>query len=250
MPVANPNNKSIAADPPPQHHWQKHKPASKPRIDWELPRKLYHSIHGVVMILLYTRLPNWQGTDFLPLLIPPFLLYFYLDHRRLMDPNVNSKFVRVASRTMRPAERLAIRLTSSTAYMAGILVSLSVFGKRVAVLACLYLAFVDTAAAFGGRAGSLWLGPNWNRKVGWCVVTSPWGVVRSEKSIGGFVAAFVTAAIIYAVMIENANVAKMAISGIIGGLSEAVTIDGIDDDLSLPLLAGVMLTVLRSFLGL
>lgn len=243
MPIANKPSQS------PLHQWQKHK--SKQRVEWELPRKLYHSIHGLIMITLYTLLPSWRAHDFLPILIPPFLLYFYIDHLRLVDPNVNTAFVKVAGKTMRPAERLAIRLTSSSAYMAGLLVALCVFEKRVAVLACLYLAFVDTAAAFGGRLASLYLGSNLNKKIGYSLQLKPSiHLARTDKSVGGFVAAFMTAAVIYYYMVNGPNVWQLTLGGLIGGVAEAVTIDGVDDDLSLPLLAGTMLTLFKSFLGL
>lgn len=218
------------------------------RVDWELPRKLYHSVHGVLVLVLYYCLPHWQALDFLPFLLPPFLLYFYLDHLRIVNPKVNQQFLKIAGMTMRPAERLGLRLTSSSAYMAGILVSLTVFEKRVAVMACLFLAFVDTAAAFGGRAAGLWW-PRGNLRVGFNLTIWPrFGLVKSAKSIGGFMAAFVTASLIYGSMCGTSSVPNIVLAGCIGGVSEGFTIDGVDDDLSLPLLTGTLLTLFKTVL--
>ncbi len=60
-----------------------------------------------------------------------------------------------------------------------------------------------------------------------------------------------TGALIYAVYKQfDAGLLELIVIGLIAGLSELITIEDVDDDLSLPLFAGLMMTMMRDYLKL
>jgi len=119
-------------------------------------RRIFHAVNGTVLVLLLwaTALPD--RTIFLALgtLLCALLL---MDGVRLAIPEANRLFFRGFALLASPRE--VTRLASSTWYLLGILLTLILFPRDIALGAILVLALADPSASYVGRRWG-------NRRVG------------------------------------------------------------------------------------
>lgn len=141
--------------------------------DWEIPRKIWHSMFGmfylllsplikfiIVFILFYmigVIVPilyiNGITRDFCLVLIGTVIvIYGTIELLRFRYPSINLKFNKALNGVLRPAER-RVSFTASLSYMFGMWMSIWMFHYDVAVLSLMILAFCDPAAS---TFGTLW----------------------------------------------------------------------------------------------
>ena len=111
-------------------------------------RRIFHAVNGTALVLLMRTTGIQDRIVFLALatLLCALLL---MDGVRLAVPKVNRAFFRSFSLLASPRE--TARLASSTWYLLGILLSLILFPRDIALAAILVLALADPAAGYVGR---------------------------------------------------------------------------------------------------
>lgn len=212
----------------------------------EVPRKAFHASIGILTLYLYTRgIALKQVTPVLVSLLIPIAT---LDWIRFRHPAFNRLYCSVVGSLMRESE-VEGAYNGVIFYLIGIIIVFCLFPKDVSVLSVLLLSFADTAASTFGRAfGHL---------------TPKYG--RSRKSLAGSLAAFAmgvaSSAALYGYFIpvygatvdapgeimwtpETSNInfeALIFIAGLVGSVSEGVNLWDLDDNLTIPVVSGVVM---------
>ena len=158
---------------------------------------------------------------------------FWLDFQRLKKPNLNEKLTKLFGPIMRRSEKLSFSGLPFYALGAGLTIFL--FKEEIAVMSILYLVFADPIASIVGvYMGKDRLLPN--------------------KTLQGTVAAFVTcllASLVFAWIIglKSPNLIIFLFFGaIVGALSELLSAFNIDDNLTIPVVSGAVLSLLNLWL--
>ncbi len=177
-------------------------------------RRLFHAASGLIIAgVLVAVDPAWTvAVGVLALLTAGCLVG---DLVRLRVPSLNRLFFRVFRRLASPRE--AEGLASSTWYMLGVLASVAVFPREIAISAVLVLALADPAASYAGR--------RWGRR--------RLGAGTVEGSL-----VFLSVALI--VLIPAGAWLVGVATALVVSLAEA-TPSPIDDNLVVPLATGAML---------
>lgn len=209
----------------------------------EIPRKVFHSSIGFLTLWLYTQ--GVQLSQVTPVLIATFVVILSSDIIRFKYPAFNKLYISVMGPLMR--EKEINSYNGVIFYLAGLIFVFSLFPKDISLISLLLLSWADTSASTFGRAfGHL------TPKLG------------SRKSLAGSLAAFATgiicASILYLYFIPQYNVYNregdimwnpdssqipfpvyVLCCGFIGAFSEAIDINDVDDNLTIPVISAITL---------
>ncbi|GJE97593.1 hypothetical protein PsYK624_138140 [Phanerochaete sordida] len=224
-----------------------------PPVNWEIPRKILHSSIGFLTLYLYlahgsSRLVVMALGTALAIIVPADLL-------RLNFPGFERIYEKALGFLMRESEKKATN--GVIWYIIGVIWVLSLYPLDIAVVSILILSWADTAASTVGRACGHLTPPLPRRLLG--LPLAP------RKSLAGFMAGSVTGAAIVAgfwafigplgeeepVWTLEGGIggtgsfsgwvglgAISVISGLVSGISEALDLGSLDDNLTLPILSG------------
>ncbi|KAL1743635.1 hypothetical protein HDZ31DRAFT_83261 [Schizophyllum fasciatum] len=228
---------------------EKAKAAAK-KIDWEIPRKVFHSSIGFFTIYLYVS----QGTPVAVVraLWGALCIILPLDFVRFRYPKFERLYERVVGFLMRDCER--DQINGVVWYILGVNFALTAYPLDVATVAILILSWADTAASTIGRAYGR-LTPPLPRRTP--VLRLP---LAARKSLAGFLGASVTGALIavgfwtllapvrsadmswrFDLSSTSGCIALAALAlwaGLVSGVAEALDLGSLDDNLTLPIISG------------
>lgn len=204
----------------------------KKRSDLHLARKIWHMTGVYTMYLAYTYLPEaWSYT----LLFLGWFLFVPFDFLRQKKSEINEWAVHAFRPIMRQSE--ATGLAGTTYLLTGVVLLVLFFPRPIVSMALLFLAFADPIASFVGiKYGK--------------------DKIFGHKSIQGFFAAFTTCTLISVIYLNLSGLDQARLwvvsllSGFIGALAELIPIGKLDDNLTLPLLSAIGLSVLFYFFGI
>ncbi|OLL24753.1 CTP-dependent diacylglycerol kinase 1, partial [Neolecta irregularis DAH-3] len=212
---------------------------------YEFPRKFLHVSVG--FLTLYLDYIGMRPSQITPLLIAIFIPVFFADLIRFKSRRFNRLYQHVLGFLMRDDEKLGWNGTLS--YIIGLWTVLSFFPRDIAIVSILLLSWCDTAASTLGRK----FGRN-----------GPF--LRKGKSLVGSLSAVVigcAAAYLYWVIIavdesttwnrfqSHLSVVQLcSITGLIAGISEAVDIYKLDDNVVLPIVSASLLWLILDVCGL
>lgn len=218
-------------------------------------RRIWHSSIGLPILLLYFLAPT--SGAILRIIIPICLTYGILDWKRLRNHAWNEAFCTCFPQRfiLRPAEKQ--RMTSSFWFLLAWVISFVIFSKPIATLAMLYLAWCDPIAAYIGQVycntPSVTPKAKSNKKN---KGETTW--IGSEKTLAGSLGAlFSGIGISFAFLGMTTNAAhvdsfliysaKFILTCILGGcfaaLSEAIKVLDLDDNLVIPIISGLGLSL-------
>ncbi|CAK5263275.1 unnamed protein product [Mycena citricolor] len=123
-------------------------PEVKKKIDWEIPRKVFHSSIGFITLWLYLT-PSMSPRIVAIALWAALAIIAPIDFVRLRSPAVERVYERAVGFLMRESERHG---TNGTIwYMLGVNFALTFYPIDVATVSILILSWADTAASTIGR---------------------------------------------------------------------------------------------------
>lgn len=200
------------------------------RHDLHLARKLWHILTGVSGLTAYYALE--LGVEFTAMgLMVIAAIGFTVDFVRLRSPKINERAITLMGPLMRKSE--AHGYSGLPFYALGVSLSLYFFPEKIAVLAILFLIFADPIASFVG----ILFGKD-----------KLFGSKSYQGAYGSFVACFILS-LVYGLYFSEPGLNLLifcAFGGIIGSVSEAISTK-VDDNLTIPILAGAGLFLLNSF---
>jgi diacylglycerol kinase (CTP) len=251
-------------------------PAKK--IDWEIPRKLFHSSIGFVTLYLYAS--HGSPERVVVVLSSAMLIIVPADILRLNYPPFERTYERMVGFLMRESEKN--HTNGVIWYIVGVVFVLALYPLDVAVLSIMILSWADTAASTFGRL--------WGSRTPPLPARVPFlGLpLAPRKSLAGFLAAFVTGtAVVFSfwswfapavggvdptwdwtrgvsgpgvdgsslgqgvrTILREAGFEGLPTGGIVGlvivslfsglvtGIAEALDLGNLDDNLTLPILSG------------
>jgi dolichol kinase len=203
-------------------------------------RRIWHSSIGVLVCFLYWIQVPIQKFNLGLLCIT--LMYGYLDWRRFKNPKDNEAFMQSFPLKYILRREEKTRMTSSFYFLVGVHITLALFSRPIAALSLLYLAWCDPVAAIVGREyapKNLKKGRFWNGK----------------SYVGTTAAAIVGMLISFVFFLCTSSPAEgiishlllVSVTSILGGLyaasAELVTLNDLDDNLTIPIFAATMLTL-------
>ncbi|MGE3609365.1 MAG: diacylglycerol/polyprenol kinase family protein [Bacteriovoracaceae bacterium] len=202
------------------------------RSDLHLLRKLWHISTGSLGIFLFfqsTETLHYWGVITMIIAISGFAL----DLIRSKIPAFNSVFIKVAGPLMRRSEREGI--SGLPFYALGVSLSLFFYRRDIAVLSIMFLVFSDPLSSFFG-------------------VLYGKDKILPNKSLQGAVAGFFTCYII--TLFYTMNTASIGthllvfslLAGLIGSASELISAYNIDDNLTIPVVSGLGMTLLNNYI--
>lgn len=212
-----------------------HTPADKilhKRSDLHIARKLWHMSTGVLGLVLFFnsgRDTNFWGYGILSIA----LLGFLADYLRQKNPLFNRFVIKLMGPLMRKSEREGV--SGLPFYALGISLSLLFYQKDLALISIMFLIFSDPISSFFG-------------------VLYGKDKILPNKSLQGFVAGFFTCYLVALFYLLNVGVSSVdmlifsLIAGLIGAGSELISAFNIDDNLTIPVISGLALTILNKFL--
>ncbi|KZT01567.1 uncharacterized protein LAESUDRAFT_730986 [Laetiporus sulphureus 93-53] len=252
-----------ASELPPCNRKLKQTEAKKPGVskivDWEIPRKTLHSSIGFLTLYLYVS--NGSARNVVVVLTAGLAIIVPCDILRLRSAQFERVYERAVGFLMRESEK---KSTNGVIwYILGVIFALSVYPLDIAVVSILILSWADTAASTFGR---LWGSrtPSLPRRLP--ILGLP---LATRKSLAGFIAAALTGAFTaigfwgwvvptfgtesryHWIGRATANHGSSesvggwfglavlgVVSGLISGVAEALDLDSLDDNLTLPIISG------------
>ncbi len=204
------------------------------RSDLHLLRKIWHILTGSVALILFFR----TGQDtflWATVALVISVIGFTLDIVRSRTPKLNHMILKVMGPLMRRSEKEG--MSGLPFYALGISLALFFYKKDLAVISVMFLVFSDPVSSFFG-------------------VLYGKDKILPNKSLQGAVAGFFTCYLI--TLFYSMNVAEISSSllvfsvlgGVIGSLSELLSAFNIDDNLTIPVLSGLGLTIVNYFIPL
>jgi dolichol kinase len=204
------------------------------RQDMHLSRKFFHVFFGVSFLCLYF-FSNLLVKELRWVCLSIAIGAFVFDFFRLRSKKINEKVVKSFSSIMRKSENNSY--LGIPFYALGISLSLFFYQEDIAILSILFLVFADPFASFIG----ILFGKD---------------EILPNKTFEGTVAAFVMSAIIaflYSFVVETQMINLLIFSifsGIIVSLAELLSSFNVDDNLTIPVLSGVGMSLLNYFIGI
>lgn len=203
----------------------------KRKTDLHVARKIWHCIGILVMAAGYNAAGH-QGAWFI--LIAALVLVIPLDLLRQKRPGLNKALVKVFGPVMRAHEMNHV--SGWTYLLLGALVLILFNDKHIITLTLLFQAFGDPLASyFGIRYGK--------------------DKIIGNKSLQGTMAAFAVCTIIAGIyfyannlMLERFLIVT-PVAGLIGALAELAPVGKLDDNLTFPVICGILLWVLFQVYG-
>ncbi len=212
-----------------------HTPADKilhKRSDLHIARKLWHMSTGVLGLILFygsDQNTNFWGYGVLGIA----LLGFFTDYLRQKNPGFNKFVIRLMGPLMRKSEREGV--SGLPFYALGISLSLLFYQPDLALISIMFLIFSDPVSSFFG-------------------VLYGKDKILPNKSLQGFVAGFFTCYLVSLFYLLNSGIGSVnmlvfsLVAGVIGAGSELISAFNIDDNLTIPVISGLGLTILNHFL--
>lgn len=201
------------------------------RSDLHLLRKFWHISTGSLGLYLFinsTQDTQLWGFIALSLALGGFLI----DIVRGRFSKINHLVIRLMGPLMRRSEKEG--MSGLPFYALGVSLSLFFYRKEIAVLSVMFLVFSDPLSSFFG-------------------VLYGKDKIMPNKSLQGAVAGFFTCYLITLfytmnnVTLGNHMLIFAVVAGVIGALSELVSAFNIDDNLTIPVLSGLGMTVLNHY---
>ncbi len=192
-------------------------------------RRLYHFLMGLACFSLYAWVIDRATASWLLLTIGGPLFLF--DVLRLKSPLLKQWALRHFSPIMRRNELLG--LTGNSFFILGLFVVVFFFSKPVALLSILLLAVGDPVAAF--------VGTRYGR-------TKMAGGKTLEGNLAGFFASALAgwAFALFYLGLSSGTLKLAVIAGLASALAEGIP-SPIDDNFTIPVLSGLLLSVIHSF---
>ena len=201
------------------------------RSDLHIVRKLWHMLTGTIGIIIFYATGE-KIENFATVLLILAALVFAIEILRLRHPGLNQHILFLMKPFMRESEKHSI--SGMPFYALGVALSLFFFSEKIAILSVLFLILADPIASFFGILFRV-------------------DKILPNKSLQGTLAAFTVCYLTTLVfglihLGSSMNLLIFAIvSGFIGALSELCSIY-IDDNLCIPVLSGLGLTILNYFI--
>lgn len=204
------------------------------RSDLHILRKVWHIITGSVGLFLFLR--SSGSTNFWALVILGIaILGFSIDMLRARFKPLNNLVLMVMGPLMRRSEREG--MSGLPFYALGTALSLFFYQKDIAILSIMFLVFSDPLSSFFG-------------------VLYGKDKILPNKSLQGAVAGFFTCYLI--TLFYSMNTAALGtdllifslVAGIIGSASELISAFNIDDNLTIPVVSGLGMTLLNHFIAI
>jgi diacylglycerol kinase (CTP) len=199
------------------------------RSDLHILRKLWHISTGSFGLFLFVRSDESQrfwAFAILGIAIAGFLIDFV----RNKYASVNTVVIRLMGPLMRRSEKEGV--SGLPFYALGVSLSLFFYSRDIAIVSCMFLVFSDPLSSFFG-------------------VLYGKDKILPNKSLQGAVAGFFTCYLItlfYAMNTTTLGTHLLVFSilaGVIGAASELVSAFNIDDNLTIPVLSGLGMTLLN-----
>jgi len=203
----------------------------KKRSEIHWARKIWHISTVFAMFMVFQIIPQ---NICLAILIAASSLFVGLDFLRQKYPALNEWMIHVFGVIMRQSE--VNRLAGTSYLVVGVTLVVWLCPPMIVSITLLFLAFADPLASYVGlRFGK--------EKI--------WG----EKTLQGFLAAFVTCVISAYLFLWMKNyptdrlLLVSLLAGLIGALAELFPVGGIDDNFSMPVMSSAGLYILFYFFG-
>ena len=209
-------------------------PELKRRSELHLARRIWHALGVLTVTATFVIVERSAALALLSLVA---IIFIIPDAYRLRHPKFNQFFVRHLRLLLRDSE--ANSLSGVTFIIVGIYITVALFSKEVATLSLLFLALGDPCAIiFGVLYGK-------DKLIG-------------NKSLQGAFAAFIVCGLIafaYYLVTDKMTASTerlflvSILSGLIGALSETISIKKLDDNLTFPILSAIFLRWLFILFG-
>jgi dolichol kinase len=201
------------------------------RSDIHYARKIWHMSGVFGMFLAYTYLPPAVS---LTILVVAWAAFVPFDFLRQKNAALNDWAVHAFKPIMRQSE--VKKLAGTTYLLSGVLLVDLLFQRPVVGLTLLFLAFADPIASYFG-------------------ILYGKDKIFGHKSIQGFMAAFfVCAALTFAFLLYHNYMTDRLIvvsmlAGLVGAFAELIPVGKLDDNLTLPVMSAIGLSILFYFFG-
>lgn len=220
-------------------------------VKHEVVRKAMHSLIGVVVLGAYCL--GYETHQFLAPLLGLFSILLATDYIRLGNPEFNKFIVSKAYYIVRESEFYTYNGTLY--YLAGVLFSLGLFPKDIAVMSILLLSWADTAAStFGRQFGKYTFQISHGKSFAGCLASFVVGALSCYLFYGYFVPVYDVnkpGAIFWEASTSSLDLHSYAlISGLVASISECVGLFGLDDNFTIPVLSSIGLYAAVSFFKL
>ncbi|MAX67776.1 MAG: hypothetical protein QF441_03445 [Bacteriovoracaceae bacterium] len=204
------------------------------RSELHIMRRVWHVLCGLIcMFFYYTLINDLLFWGYFALVVA--LLGFFLDFQRLKKPKLNEVLSRLFGPIMRRSEKLSF--SGLPFYALGCAVSIFLYQKEIAILSIMFLIFADPMASI--------VGVYWGRDR-----------LLPNKTLQGTVTAFVVCFVVSMIYmsireIHSGDLIMFAFWGAIAGaISELMSAFNIDDNLTIPVISGAVLTILNFWLNI
>jgi diacylglycerol kinase (CTP) len=202
------------------------------RSDLHILRKLWHITTGSIGIFIF--LHSSQSQTFWAVLALVIALFgFFIDLVRNRYSFLNKMILKTMGPLMRRSERNG--LSGLPFYALGVSLSLFFYSRNIAIISTMFLVFSDPLSSFFG-------------------VLYGKDKILPNKSLQGAVAGFFTCYLITLFYTMNTStigthlLVFSIIAGMIGAASELISAFNIDDNLTIPVVSGLGITVLNHFI--
>lgn len=204
------------------------------RSDLHLLRKLWHVSTGVVGLVIYYS-SNQTELFWAKLVMFIAIASFLMEFIRLNNKKLNQLFCKYFSLIMRNSEK--DKMSGLPFYALGVSVSLFLYQKDIALISILFLVFSDPLSSFFGVLfGKEKILPN--------------------KSLQGSFAGFLCCLLITLIYLSKLGIdldARAILFSIaaafIGSISELISAMDIDDNLTIPIISGLGMSLLNYYLA-
>ncbi|KAL5520671.1 DGK1 [Sanghuangporus sanghuang] len=239
---------------------------ASPPIDWEIPRKLLHSSIGFLVVYLYKA--HVSASTVAVVLSGACTLIASVDFVRLRSRQFAAVYEKIVGFLMRESEK--DKINGVIWYLLGCIFVLKFYPEDIATVSILTLSWCDTAASvFGRMYGSRTSRLPQSISIPLTTIRLP-SPFAKRKSVAGFLAGSITGAFIVfgfwrwlapfgaqpsslpeVIRADSQSLASLAgfscialVSGLLAGFAEAIDIGSLDDNLTLPIVAGGLIWAL------
>ncbi|WPU64872.1 diacylglycerol/polyprenol kinase family protein [Peredibacter starrii] len=201
------------------------------RSDLHILRKLWHISTGSLGLFMFHQMDASTNT-FAIIIMAIAVAGFMADIIRAKYPPFNKLVIKLMGPLMRRSEKEG--MSGLPFYALGVSISLFFYQRDIAIISVMFLVFSDPLSSFFG-------------------VLYGKDKILPNKSLQGAVAGFFTCYLITLFYVMNTatlgtHILVFAIvSGVIGAASELVSAFNIDDNLTIPVLSGLGMTLLNHF---
>ena len=201
------------------------------RSDLHILRKLWHMSTGSVGLFIFLH-SNQSQTFWASVILVIALAGFTMDLVRNKVPAVNKLVIKFMGPLMRRSEKDGV--SGLPFYALGVSLSLFFYSRDIAIVSTMFLVFSDPLSSFFG-------------------ILYGKDKILPNKSLQGAVAGFFTCYLITLFYAMNTSALGThlllfaIISGLIGSASELVSAFNIDDNLTIPVISGLGMTLLNKY---